>query len=108
MRKIDRKNNFKKANLMAEQKYLESKGLIKESFHKPDGTPIPVDHNHMPISEESPVDIDSFKRQYASNLYQLEHPYLKGKDEELQMIINIYQSHIQALSNILNQNKGNI
>jgi hypothetical protein len=99
MRKIDRKNNFKKANLMAEQKYLESKGLIKESLDMSETTP---------IYEESPVDIASFKDEYTRTLYRLEHPYLKGKDEELQTIINIYKSHIQALSNILSQNQGKI
>ena len=50
MRKIDKKNNFKKVNLIAEQRYLVSKG-ITESFHQPDGTPIGVDHNHQPIKE---------------------------------------------------------
>lgn len=50
MRKIDKKNNFKKVNLIAEQRYLVSKG-ITESFHQPDGTLIGVDHNHQPIKE---------------------------------------------------------
>lgn len=31
MRKIDKKNNFKKVNILAEQRYLTSKGLIKEN-----------------------------------------------------------------------------
>lgn len=50
MRKTDKKLNFKKVNLLAEQRYLETKG-IAESFHQPDGTPIGVDSNHMPITE---------------------------------------------------------
>ena len=31
MRRFDKKNNIKKANLLAEQRYLESKGLVNES-----------------------------------------------------------------------------
>ena len=31
MRRFDKKYNMQKANLLAEQRYLESKGLIKES-----------------------------------------------------------------------------
>lgn len=50
MRKIDKKNNFKKVNLIVEQRYLDSKG-ISESFHQADGTPIGVDVNHQPITE---------------------------------------------------------
>ncbi|TXG80895.1 MAG: hypothetical protein E6R13_07345 [Spirochaetes bacterium] len=50
MRKIDKKKNFKKVNLLIEQRYLESKKIV-ESFHQPDGTPIGVDRNHQPITE---------------------------------------------------------
>lgn len=32
MRRFDKKNNIAKANLLAEQRYLESKGLIKENM----------------------------------------------------------------------------
>jgi hypothetical protein len=32
MRRFDKKNNIRKANLLAEQRYLESKGLINESL----------------------------------------------------------------------------
>ena len=32
MRKIDRKLNLQKVNVLTEQRYLESKGLIKENF----------------------------------------------------------------------------
>lgn len=31
------------------KQFNESSYIIKESFHMPDGTPIPVDNNHMPI-----------------------------------------------------------
>tara|TARA_Y100000389_G_scaffold199912_1_gene239260 strand:- start:946 stop:1290 length:345 start_codon:yes stop_codon:yes gene_type:complete len=32
MRRFDKKHNIEKANLLAEQRYLESKGLIKENI----------------------------------------------------------------------------
>ena len=51
MRKSDKKKNFLKVNLLAEQRYLQSKGLVTESFHEADGTPIGVDEKHMPITE---------------------------------------------------------
>jgi len=51
MRKGDKKHNMSKVNLLAEQRYLESKGIITESFHKPDGTPIGVDSMHRPVNE---------------------------------------------------------
>ena len=61
MRKIDKKKNLVKANLLAEQRYLESKGVITESFHGLDGTPIGVDSNHMPMTsgpQKTDSDID--------------------------------------------------
>ena len=54
MRKSDKLKNFKKINLIVENRYLESKGIVTESFHDVDGTPIGVDSNHMPISK--PID----------------------------------------------------
>jgi hypothetical protein len=35
MRKSDKKHNMSKVNLLTEQRYLQSKGLISESFHSP-------------------------------------------------------------------------
>jgi hypothetical protein len=52
MRRIDKKHNMSKVNLLAEQRYLQSKGLINESFHAPDGTPIGVDHMQRPVNED--------------------------------------------------------
>lgn len=49
MRKYDKKLKIQKANILAEKRYLESKGLISESFHSSDGTPIGVNRNHEPI-----------------------------------------------------------
>lgn len=35
MRRYDKKNNIEKANILAEKRYLESKGLIKEDKQDP-------------------------------------------------------------------------
>ena len=48
MRRFDKNKQIKKANILAEQRHLESKGLKYESFHSTDGTPIPVNKNHEP------------------------------------------------------------
>lgn len=121
MRKIDKKNNFKKVNMLVEQRYLTEKGILQESFHAPDGTPIGVDHMHRPVSEEAPIDrmydsdewvnaqkdagkdIESIKGEYTSQLYAMEKPYYND-NEALQMIIGIYQSHIQQLSSMMRNN----
>jgi hypothetical protein len=58
MRKFDKLYNLQKANILAEQRYLESKGVLNESFHNPDGTPIGVDRYHRPIVQET----DELKR----------------------------------------------
>ena len=56
MRKSDKKLNISKVNLLAEQRYLESKGLISESFHTPDGT----------VNEEEIID-DNFWQTYNTS-----------------------------------------
>ena len=44
MRKIDRKLNLQKVNVLTEQRYLESKGLIKENFELAKQYCIPEDY----------------------------------------------------------------
>lgn len=106
MRAIDRKRNLKNANVLFEQRYLSEKGLVNENE-----TAIDRMYNSdewVDAQKNAGKDIETFKSDYTSSLYQLEKPYLKGNDEELETIIKIYQSHIQGLSNILRQNKGEI
>jgi hypothetical protein len=72
MRKIDKKLNLQKVNILTEQRYLQSKSLLKESFHMPDGTPIGVDHMHRPISKINGVqktdsDIDELANEIIRN-----------------------------------------
>lgn len=40
MRKIDKKNNFKKVNVLVEQRYLTDKGIIKEQLEPKRGDEI--------------------------------------------------------------------
>lgn len=108
MRKIDKKNNFKKVNLLVEQRYLTDKGIIKEGDDE-----LPA-HLRMYNSDEwvdaqqnAGEDIDSIKGNYASQLYALEKPYYNN-NEALEAIMRIYQSHIQQLSTMVRTNKGEI
>jgi hypothetical protein len=59
MRKSDKKKNFLKVNLLAEQRYLQSKGVVSESFHGVDGKPIGVNEKHMPIKENNEMDLEA-------------------------------------------------
>lgn len=54
MRRQDKLKNIEEAN----------KRLLGESFHMPDGTPIPVDNNHMPIVKEDHETTDEGKMEY--------------------------------------------
>ena len=58
MRRFDKKKNMEKANLLAESRHL-NRGLIKESFHEADGTPIGVNSRHEPIvaTPEAPEEL---------------------------------------------------
>jgi len=66
MRRFDKKKNIQKANLIAETRYLESKGVIKESFYDVDETPIEgvklkVDAANKLISKGNPMVIEYHK-----------------------------------------------
>jgi|TARA_R110000824_G_scaffold365804_1_gene554346 hypothetical protein len=65
MRSFDKNKNIAKANLLAEQRYLESKEIIKESFHEADGTPIGVDGQHRPIKKKVAENGDAEAEQSA-------------------------------------------
>ena len=55
MRKSDKKKNMAKVNLIAESKYLENKGIIKENVFHADGV------NEMePMLEDSSGELDLF------------------------------------------------
>ena len=108
MRKIDKKNNFKKVNVLVEQRYLTDKGIIKE-----EGDELPA-HLRMYNSDEwvdaqqsAGKDIDSMKGEYASQLYGMEKPYYNDNDA-LEAIMSVYQSHIQQLSTMVRTNRKEI
>lgn len=105
MRKIDKKNNFKKVNLLVEQRYLTDKGIVNE-----DETAIDRMYNSdewVDAQQNAGKDVDSIKGDYASQLYALEKPYYNN-NEALEVIMRIYQSHIQQLSTMVRTNKGEI
>jgi hypothetical protein len=77
MRKTDKKLNFKKVNLLTEKRYLDSKGLLNESFHEPDGTPIGVDSMHRPVTEYG-----------QSNQYDLR------QDENMDTLVSMILSYL--------------
>jgi hypothetical protein len=66
MRTFDKKIKIQKANMLAEKRHIESKGLIYESFHSPDGTPIGVDGNHNTV-----IPVNEY---VESNKYDLSNP----------------------------------
>ncbi len=82
MRKSDKKKNFLKVNLLAEQRYLQSKGVVSESFHGVDGKPIGVDHMHRPVNENNEMDLESNPQLLDSIISQISEivaPYIGVK-----------------------------
>jgi hypothetical protein len=66
MRRFDKKLKVQKANILAEKRHIEEKGLIYESFRSPDGTPIGVNHKHEPVEKLS--------ENSSENKYDLSNP----------------------------------
>ena len=93
MRKSDKKHNIKKVNLLAEQRYFESKDLVNESFHDVDGTPIGVDGNHNPINEYG-----------QSNEYDLSNE--QNMDKLISHIVSYFSSEKTNDKGIANDNKA--
>jgi len=52
MRRFDKKRNIAKVNLLAEQRYLESKGLISESFEISENENLKADDKIMWIGDD--------------------------------------------------------
>lgn len=92
MRRFDKKLKVEKANILAEKRYIESKGLISESFHSPDGTPIGVDHKQQPIKEYS-----------DSNKYDLTNE--ANMDSLVSMILSYLGKEKTNSASIANDNK---
>jgi len=60
MRKSDKKKNFLKVNLLSEQRYLQSKGIITESFNDVDVAPISLGGDQMTVKEDfNEMDLES-------------------------------------------------
>jgi len=102
MRKSDKKNNISKVNLLAEQRYLESKGLITESFHMPDGTPIGVDSMHRPVSRGSSNNIEEFKSDLEMAYYNI-GKQIESKISELRTEFDKNEDTIYKLEVLMNE-----
>jgi hypothetical protein len=93
MRKSDKKHNIAKVNLLAEQRYLESKSLISESLQEVDGTPIGVNGNHNPINEYG-----------QSNEYDLSND--QNMDKLVSYIASYFSSDKTNDKGVANDNKA--
>jgi hypothetical protein len=99
MRKIDRKLNFQKANLIAEQTYLKSKGLLEEhlgygfqeeTMYEEPMQPEMEMEAPMPMHEEPQMDI-------KNTLRQLEPKDIQGKENYLREL----ESFVQELRYVI-------
>lgn len=104
MRRFDKKNKITKANILAEKRYLESKGLISESFNSPDDSPIGVNRNHEPVSDgvESQDDVTILVRieVLKDALKSIE---LSGDEEEanrIKMLIQDLKNELDARKDV--------
>lgn len=79
MRRFDKKNNIKKVNLLSEQRYLESKGLLNENelddhsmaARNSQGYPIQLQHDDPTIGKENQRINNMSKEQFKTKFEQL-------------------------------------
>jgi hypothetical protein len=122
MRRFDKKKNMNKANLLAEQRHLQTKGLVKESFRDVDETPIGVDHNHTPIKSENEfipgvsdsdygltVNMIATRIENGDEIYKtiLHNPDVvkvinKLDNPEIINMINVLKNHPKELNKLIN------
>lgn len=113
MRKSDKKNNIIKVNLLAEQRYLQSKGLISENGFGGD------DYGDMPTGMDIEVNADEYEKQQAIlndlNSETNNENYSRESDDfnsDLEMsyynIIKKIESKIEELRGDFNQNEDKI
>jgi len=73
MRKSDKLKNFKKANLLAENRYLESKGFEVESYNEIDETQMDVNEVMDPRTEE--IALKNVTKELYDLLYKSTSPF---------------------------------
>lgn len=73
MRKSDKLKNFKKANLLAENRYFESKGFEVESYNEIDETSMDVNEVVDPKTEE--IAFKNVKNDLYNLLYKSSYPF---------------------------------
>jgi hypothetical protein len=72
MRRFDKNNNIKKANLLSEQRYLQSKGLISENSD--------ID---ISLLKNLTIDYPNLVKYYPNSSSGLEHTFTINGDESL-------------------------
>lgn len=110
MRRFDKKNNIIKVNLLAEQRYLQSKGLINENGFGGD------DYGDIPTGMDIEVNTDENEKQQAilNSETNNENYSMEGDDfnSDLEMsyynIIKKIESKIEELRRDFNQNEDKI
>jgi hypothetical protein len=85
MRRFDKKNNMKKANLLAEQRYLESKDLDEIKINKGDWSgedaEVDIDEENNTVTIE---DIGTFKLVFSEDEYgKSVKVFLDGEETDL-------------------------
>lgn len=81
MRKSDKLKNLRKINLIIENRYLESKGIVNESLDGVDETQIGFGDNHMSIKENNEKDLKNKENQKVldtiiKNIADIVDPYI--------------------------------
>jgi hypothetical protein len=103
MRRFDKKHNIEKANLLAEQRYLESKGLINEDETAPYDGNIPM----RPLTDEEKKDIikwvEDFKKKnrYFDPYQDFAFDYISGtKHHRIATVANLDNKSENSLWNV--------
>ena len=105
MRKIDRKNNFKQANIIAEQNYLRSKGILEENYgygFTEESIDEPMMQPEMEMEEEMPVQAPPMD--IKNTLRQMEPKDAVGKENFLREL----ESFVQELRYVIKREQGGI
>jgi len=79
MRKSDKLKNLRKINLIIENRYLESKGIVNESLDGVDETQIGFGDNHMSIKENNEKDLNKNEdalKAIIKNIADIVDPYI--------------------------------
>lgn len=102
MRKSDKKHNIAKVNLLAEQRHLESKGLISESSHIPNGMTTGFESMGSSVNENPSNNIEDFKSDLEMSYYNI-GKQIESKISELKTEFNQNEDTIYKLESLMNE-----